>query len=85
MSDTSITDTLALPLAVPSREIEWAAIRTRRNQFLRETDFTQLQDYPATDAQRVEVQAYRQALRDIPEQIGDPSKLVWPVLPAFIK
>lgn len=85
MSDTSITDTLALPLAVPSREIEWAAIRTRRNQFLRETDFTQLQDYPATDAQRIEVQAYRQALRDIPEQIGDPSKLVWPVLPAFIK
>ncbi|MBC3349333.1 phage tail assembly chaperone [Pseudomonas sp. SWRI196] len=85
MSDTSITDTLALPLAVPSREIEWAAIRTRRNQFLRETDFTQLQDYPATDAQRIEVQAYRQALRDVPEQIGDPSKLVWPVLPAFIK
>ncbi|MXR29161.1 MAG: tail fiber assembly protein [Pseudomonas rhizophila] len=85
MSDTSTTDTPALPLAVPSREVEWAAIRTRRNQLLRETDFTQLPDYPATDAQRAEVKAYRQALRDIPEQLEDPSKLVWPVLPTFVK
>ncbi|MCP2070737.1 UNVERIFIED_ORG: hypothetical protein J2Y77_000173 [Pseudomonas lini] len=85
MSDISNADTLEIPLAVPSREIEWAAIRNRRNQLLRDTDFTQLPDYPATDAQRAEVKAYRQALRDIPEQIEDPSNLVWPVLPTFVK
>lgn len=85
MSDISNADTLEIPLAVPSREIEWAAIRSRRNQLLRDSDFTQLPDYPATDAQRAEVKAYRQALRDIPEQIEDPSKLLWPVLPTFVK
>lgn len=85
MSDLSTGNTAELPLAVPTREIEWAAIRTRRDQLLRLTDFTQLPDYPATDAQRAQVKAYRQALRDIPEQIEDPSKLVWPVLPTFVK
>jgi len=85
MSDLSTGNTPELPLAVPTREIEWAAIRTRRDQLLQLTDFTQLPDYPATDAQRAQVKVYRQALRDIPEQIEDPSKLVWPVLPTFVK
>lgn len=85
MTDTSNADHLDIPLAIPSHEIEWAAIRTRRNQLLRDTDFTQLPDYPVTEAQRAEVKAYRQTLRDIPEAIEDPSKFVWPVMPAFIK
>jgi hypothetical protein len=85
MSDTTATDTPELHLAMPSREIEWATIRTRRNQLLRDTDFTQLLDYPATDTQRTEVKAYREALRDIPEQVEDPSRLIWPELPGFLK
>ena len=72
-------------LAIVSPEFEWAAIRTRRDQLLRASDFTQLPDFPATDAQRAEVTAYRQALRDIPEQVEKPAELVWPVLPAFVK
>lgn len=74
---------IALPLV--GAEFEWAAIRTRRDQLLRATDFTQLPDFPATDEQRAEVAAYRKALRDIPEQGEEPSKVVWPVLPAFVK
>lgn len=74
---------IALPMVGP--EFEWAAIRTRRDQLLRATDFTQLPDFPATDAQRAAVAAYRKALRDIPEQVEKPSELVWPVLPAFVK
>lgn len=85
MSDTSIDETQTAPLAFPMPEVEWAAIRARRDQYLRSTDFTQLPDYPATDAQRAEVAAYRKALRDIPEQAGEPSKLVWPDLPTFLK
>lgn len=73
------------PLAAPLPEIEWAAIRAQRNQFLCSTDFTQLPDFPATEAQRKEVLTYRKALRDIPEQFDDPSKLVWPELPTFLK
>lgn len=66
-------------------EFEWAAVRTRRDQLLRATDFTQLPDFPATAEQLAEVRAYRQALRDIPESDGAASSVVWPVLPAFVK
>lgn len=83
MSD--VNQALEGPLAVVIPEFEWAAIRTRRDQLLRASDFTQLPDFPATDAQRAEVAAYRKALRDIPEQVENPSELVWPVLPAFVK
>ncbi|MCM2362973.1 MULTISPECIES: tail fiber assembly protein [Pseudomonas] len=85
MSDTSVETLQTSPLAYPMPEVEWAAIRARRDQFLRATDFTQLPDHPATDAQRAEVAAYRKALRDIPEQASEPSKLVWPELPTFLK
>jgi hypothetical protein len=85
MSDLSVNDTPEIPLALPTREIEWAAIRTRRNQLLRDTDFTQLPDFPATEAQLADIKAYRQALRDIPETDVEPSSLLWPVLPDFIK
>lgn len=85
MSDLSNNDISEIPLAVPSPEIEWAAIRTRRNQLLRDTDFTQLPDFPATGTQLAEIKAYRQALRDIPETDAEPSRLLWPVLPDFVK
>ncbi|AJO81650.1 hypothetical protein TO66_06125 [Pseudomonas sp. MRSN 12121] len=71
-------------MAQPTPETEWAAIRTRRDQLLQASDFTQLVDYPITDAQRAEVAAYRKALRDLPEREKEPSKLVWPERPAFV-
>lgn len=74
-----------LPLAGPMPEIEWAAIRSRRDQLLRATDFTQLPDYPATAEQLAQLKAYRKALRDIPETVAQPAELVWPELPSFIK
>ncbi|MDR0192241.1 tail fiber assembly protein [Pseudomonas yamanorum] len=85
MSETFNAENPAAGIAVPTPEIEWAAVRSRRDQLLRATDFTQLPDYPATDAQRTTVASYRKALRDIPEQVAEPSKLVWPVLPTFLK
>lgn len=85
MSDISNDEKILLPLATPLAGVEWAAIRARRNQLLNNTDYTQLLDYPAIDSQRAEVAAYRKALRDIPEQGGDPSNLVWPELPTFLK
>ncbi|MDE1909185.1 MAG: phage tail assembly chaperone [Pseudomonas sp.] len=85
MSEASNVENPAAGIAVPTPEIEWAAVRSRRDQLLRATDFTQLPDYPATDVQRTDVASYRKALRDIPEQGAEPSKLVWPVLPTFLK
>ncbi|AZF30663.1 hypothetical protein C4J89_1172 [Pseudomonas sp. R4-35-07] len=85
MSELSNIENPIFKIATPTPEIEWAAIRARRDQLLRATDFTQLPDYPASDAQRTEVAAYRTALRDIPEQAAEPSALEWPVLPTFLK
>ncbi|WDH36583.1 tail fiber assembly protein [Pseudomonas chlororaphis] len=64
---------------------EWASIRTRRNQLLAVTDSLQIVDNPLNEAQRQEVAIYRQALRDVPQDIGDPFAVVWPEPPAFLK
>ena len=53
------------------------ALRTRRNQLLTETDYLALVDSTLTD----EMQAYRQALRDLPANTVDPANPVWPTKP----
>lgn len=55
----------------------WAAVRTDRNQRLKDSDWTQLPDAPVDQAQWA---AYRQALRDITNQ-ADPFALTWPEQP----
>lgn len=67
------------------RVMEWAAVRAQRDQLLRETDYTQTADAPLSEAQRLEVGAYRQALRDVPEDGPDPFSVVWPERPAYLK
>ena len=52
-------------------------LRQRRNQLLTETDYLALVDSTLTD----EMQAYRQALRDLPANTVDPANPVWPVKP----
>ena len=48
-----------------------AALRAERDRLLRESDWTQLPDAPLTAAERAEWAAYRQALRDLPQQAAD--------------
>jgi hypothetical protein len=59
---------------------QWTAIRYRRNEFLTECDWTQLQDSPLSEQKQQEWQTYRQSLRDITEQ-SDPFNIVWPTKP----
>ena len=61
-------------------ESQWAFIRYRRNEFLLECDWTQLQDSPLSEQKQQEWQTYRQSLRDITEQ-PDPFNIVWPTKP----
>lgn len=65
-------------------ELVWIAssedIREHRNQLLIKSDWTQLPDVPSEVSQKWVV--YRQNLRDIPQQSGYPSDIVWPVPPA---
>lgn len=52
-------------------------IRQRRNSLLAATDYLLMPDYPLTDEQRVKLQAYRQALREVTDQ-PDLNNVVWP-------
>jgi len=55
-------------------DTQWAMIRNQRNQMLKDTDWTQLEDSPVDKAKWT---TYRQALRDITTQ-DDPFKINWP-------
>jgi len=52
--------------------------RESRNLMLSESDWTQVADAPVDKAAWA---AYRQALRDIPQQAGFPTSITWPVKP----
>ncbi len=53
--------------------------RTKREELLLQSDWTQLGDVPL--ANKANWQVYRQALRDITEQAGYPNTIVWPTSP----
>lgn len=66
----------------------WQELRVLRNQRLTESDWTQVADAPLTEEQKTAWIIYRQALRDLPQNISDPKPLVldpnhpsWPVKP----
>jgi len=54
------------------------AARAKRNRLLAECDWTQVSDAPVDASAWA---AYRQALRDVPQQSGFPENIVWPVSP----
>lgn len=55
-----------------------AAARNKRNALLAECDWTQVADAPVDNLVWA---VYRQELRDVPDQPGFPSIIVWPVQP----
>ena len=61
-----------------------SSVRTQRDSLLAQTDYLLMPDYPITEENLVEIKAYRQALRDIPEQEGFPENVIWPVVPAIL-
>lgn len=55
--------------------------RLKRDCLISQTDYLLQPDYPISAEQLEEVKAYRQALRDVPEQDGFPETIVWPEMP----
>lgn len=53
-------------------------IRAQRNALLAESDWTQIADAPVN---KTAWAAYRQELRDITEQAGFPTEVIWPTKP----
>jgi Phage tail assembly chaperone protein len=54
-----------------------AEVRTERNEKITACDWRVLPDVSNSDAWKV----YRQALRDVPMQLGFPNNVVWPDAP----
>jgi hypothetical protein len=65
----------------PDKE-KWSLIRMYRAGLLTQTDWTQLGDAPFTAEQKDAWTAYRQALRDIPQDYGNPDAAMFPEMPA---
>lgn len=59
-------------------------IRSQRDKLLEATDKYVLEDYPISAEHKLEVKAYRRALRDITNQAEFPENVVWPTRPEFI-
>lgn len=71
---------------VPTTEELAASVRAERNKRLALTDHFVMPDYPISQDKLEEIKVYRQALRDLPEQLGfpwggpDDPACPWPVL-----
>ena len=73
-----------------SEEARFERLRAERDRRLSATDYLLMPDYPLNDTLKGAVQAYRQALRDLPAQEGAPwdgggEATPWPELPADLK
>lgn len=67
----------ASQLQAEKEEAAAQAVRTKRDKLIAGTDFYMLSDAPKAPAG---LEDYRQALRDITEQLGFPFDIEWPEL-----
>ena len=67
-----------------ANDIVEVTIRHERNRRLLESDHLMLPDYPIDEETRQAIIAYRQALRNLPEQDGWPENVQWPICPVKI-
>ena len=69
------------PLPLEEAPITWDSIRAKRDQIIRDTDWTMTPDASVNQAQWA---AYRQILRDLPQTYADsgPESVVWPTAPS---
>ena len=59
----------------------YADLRTKRNDILRECDWTQFNDSPLDVDTKESWAMYRKALRDLPSTVADPTDISWPAPP----
>lgn len=59
-------------------------IRSKRDSLISDSDYLLASDYPISAKDLEVVKAYRQALRDVPQQEGFPLDVVWPELPSIL-
>jgi hypothetical protein len=62
----------------------WTDLRARRNALLASCDWVALADANLSQERKDQWFAYRQELRDLPEEITDPLAVVWPAVPGTV-
>lgn len=68
------------PIKIQAKlDIEWSSLRAERNRRLMACDWTRLDDAPQINKEAWA--EYRQALRNLPENVVDPTNVTWPVAP----
>lgn len=70
------------PESAPSNAEVAVRVRLQRNELLSASDWTQVTDAPLSAEQVAAFAAYRQELREIPNQAGFPFDVVWPMNPS---
>ena len=60
----------------------WSQLRTERNARLAQSDWVALADAHLSQDKKDAWFAYRQELRDLPENATDPTNVTWPVSPS---
>lgn len=86
----TISDTVKLEIENITKEVFGALpreeflvyLRRQRDILLSETDWTVLPDSPLSAELQEQFRVYRQALRDLPQNINSYEQLVWPTRPA---
>ncbi|WP_404389910.1 tail fiber assembly protein [Pseudoalteromonas phenolica] len=58
-------------------------VRKDRNDLLAQTDWTQMPDAPLATEKKTEFAEYRQALRDITNNLDNPNEVTWPTPPTL--
>lgn len=69
-------------LAAIASDDAMAELRSQRGALLSNSDFSQVDDSPFSDAKKAEWVTYRQQLRDLPANTTDPANPVWPSPPS---
>ena len=62
-------------------DVKWEAVRAERDRRLTASDWSQMPDNALAAPQIAAWAAYRQQLRDIPQDYNDPDLVVWPEKP----
>jgi hypothetical protein len=63
----------------PDQPDPWEAIRQKRDQLIRDSDWTMI---PGATVDQAQWSAYRQILRDLPQTYSNPEDVVWPTPPS---
>lgn len=82
--EDAFTEMDEVPQAVKTKEQREYYVRLKRDSLLKESDILVLRYFELEEYVPEELKAYRQALRDVPQQTGFPDGVVWPEKPETI-